>query len=177
MQHGPDHPRPRFLALLDRCDHCLATLEGTAIMVLLTGLLGLGLCQLLLRNLFASGLFWGDALLRHLVLWLGFLGASLATRERQHISIDALARVLPAWCQPWLTLLTNLTAALVCTLLFQAAWRFVQDEYTAGTVVVPGVSAWWAESILPLGLCIMALRYFLRVLETFWQLLQRSPPV
>jgi TRAP-type C4-dicarboxylate transport system permease small subunit len=176
MQHVPCHPRPRFLALLDRCDACLAAVERTAVVILLTGLIGLGLYQLLLRNLFASGLFWGDALLRHLVLWLGFLGASLATRERQHLSIDALARVFPAGCQPWLTLLTNLTAALVCTLLFQAAWRFVQDEYAAGTMLVPGVSTWLAESIMPFGLSIMALRFFLRVLEISWQLRQRVPP-
>jgi TRAP-type C4-dicarboxylate transport system permease small subunit len=115
--------------------------------------------------------------LRHLVLWLGFLGASLATRDRQHLSIDALARVLPAWCQPWLTLLTNLTAALVCTLLLQAAWRFVQDEHAAGATLVPGVATWLAGSIIPLGLCIMILRFCLRVLDTFWQLLQRSQPL
>ena len=176
MQNVPCHTQPRFLALLDRCDACLATVERAAIVVLLTALVAIGLYQLLLRNLFASGLFWGDALLRHLVLWLGFLGASLATRERQHLSIDALARVFPAGWQPWLTLLTNLTAALVCTLLFQAAWRFVQDEYAAGTVLVPGVSTWLAESIMPLGLSIMALRFFLRVLEICWQLLQRLAP-
>jgi C4-dicarboxylate transporter DctQ subunit len=174
MQNVRDHTRPRFLALLGRCDSCLATVERTAVVILLTGLIGLGLYQLILRNMFASGLFWGDALLRHLVLWLGFLGASLATRDRQHLSIDILAQVLPAWCQPWLTLLTNLTAALVCSLLFQAAWRFVQDEYAAGTVLIPGVATWLAESIIPLGLFIMALRFFLRVLEMFWQLLQRS---
>ena len=177
MPNVPCQPPPRFLAMLDRCDRCLASIERAAVVVLLTGLIGLGVCQMLLRNLFASGLFWGDAVLRHLVLWLGFLGASLAARERQHLSIDALGRVLPAWCQPWLTLLTNLTAAVVCALLLQAAWRFVQDEYATGAVLVPGVATWLAESIIPLGLLVMTWRFCLRVLAMLCQLLRRSSSV
>jgi C4-dicarboxylate transporter DctQ subunit len=166
--------RSRFLDVLYRLDHCLARVERAAVVLLLSSLLGLGLCQMLLRNLFASGWFWADVLLRHLVLWLGFLGASLATREQQHLSIDALARMLPAWCQPWLTLLTNLTAAGVCLLLLQAAWRFVQDEYAVGTVLVPGVATWLAGSIMPIGLLVMAWRFVLRGLEILCQLVRRS---
>jgi TRAP-type C4-dicarboxylate transport system permease small subunit len=163
------------MARLQRLDRCLALVEGAAVGVLLAGLLGLGLWQMLLRNLFASGLFWGDALLRHLVLWLAMLGASLATREQQHLSLDLLTRFLPGAYRPWMTLLTNLGAVLVCALLSQAAWRFVQDEYTAGTMLDFGVATWIAQSILPLGFLSMTLRFALRVLEALRQLGRRPP--
>jgi TRAP-type C4-dicarboxylate transport system permease small subunit len=162
------------MVVLHRLDNYLAAIERAAVVVLLATLLGLGLLQLLLRDLFASGLFWADALLRHLVLWLGLLGASLATHQRQHLSLDALARVLPARCQPWVTALTHLTATAVCLLLVQAAWRFVQNEYNAGTEVVPGVATWQAMSIMPVELLVMSLRFALPVLEILSQLLPRS---
>ena len=163
------------MALLQRLDHFLAVLERVAVGLLLIGLLGLGLWQLLLRNLFASGLFWGDTLLRHIVLWLGILGASLATREQQHLSLDMLTRFLPVAYHPWIALLTNLAAVLVCALLVQAAGRFVQDEFTAGTVLDFGVATWTAQSIIPLGFLLMTLRFALRVVEALRQLGQRQP--
>lgn len=153
------------MTTLHRVDHLLAILERVAIVILLSGLIGLGMLQLVLRNLFASGLFWADPVLRHLVLWLAFLGASLATRERRHLSMDALARALPAACQPWLVRLTHLTAMLVCLLLMSAAWRFVLEEYRAGTVLVPGVATWLAGSIMPCAFLIMAWRFALHVLD------------
>jgi TRAP-type C4-dicarboxylate transport system permease small subunit len=162
------------MVVLHRLDNYLATVERAAVVVLLMALLGLGLLQLLLRNLFASGLFWADTLLRHLVLWLGLLGASLATHTRQHLSLDALVHVVPDRYRPWLAVLTHLTAAAVCLLLVQAAWRFVQNEYSAGTALVPGVATWLAVSIIPLELLVMSLRFALRALEILRQSLQRS---
>ena len=161
--------------ILHRLDGWLAVVERTAVVLLLGGLLGLGLLQILLRNLFASGLFWADALLRHMVLWLGLLGAALATRERRHLSIDALARLLPAWCQPWSALLTDLTAMLICALLSRSAWTLVQYERAAGTVLAFGVATWLAQSIIPLGFLVMTLRFALQGLTTLRTLVRGRP--
>ena len=63
------------MVVLYRLDSMLAVVERALLVPLLSGLIGLGL-QMLLRNLFASGLFWADEVLRHVVVWLGMLGAS-----------------------------------------------------------------------------------------------------
>jgi C4-dicarboxylate transporter DctQ subunit len=158
-----------------RVDRLLAAVEQAVAVVMLLGLLGLGLLQVLLRNLFAGGLFWADGVLRHMVLWLGFLGASLATREQRHLSIDALPRMLPDRARAWTALLTNLTAVVVCALLTKAAWRFVQFEGMAGTTLAVGLATWVAQAIMPWGLLIMTLRFAWRTLETLVQLVQRLP--
>ena len=54
----------------------------------------LAFLQIFLRNVFTTGLAWGDLVLRNLVLWIGFIGATLATREGKHINIDILSRSL-----------------------------------------------------------------------------------
>ena len=110
------------MGLLHWLDHWLASLERALVVLLLTGLLGLGLLQVIERNVLASGLFWAASCCRHLVLWLGFLGASLATREQRHLSIDVLSHFLPTRWQLWLGLLINTVALVLCMLLVQAAW-------------------------------------------------------
>jgi C4-dicarboxylate transporter, DctQ subunit len=160
------------MGLLHWLDHWLANLERALVVLLLTGLLGLGLLQVIERNVLASGLFWADELLQHLVLWLGFLGASLATREHRHLSIDFLSHVLPRRWQLWLGLMINTVALVLCMLLVQAAWGLVRSEYTAGTMLTFGVPAWLAQSIIPLGFGAITLRFALRLVETLARLLQ-----
>ena len=68
----------------------------TALLVLVLGFMVVfAFLQVVLRNIFDEGILWGDILLRHLVLWVGFIGASLATREQKHINIDLFSRWLP----------------------------------------------------------------------------------
>ena len=158
------------MAFMHRLDRLLAGLERAAIVVLLLSLLFLGLLQIILRNVLAGGLFWADEVLRHLVLWLGFLGASLATHEQRHLRMDVLARWMPEGAQPWLTLLLNLVAASGCAILAQAAWTFVRFEREAGAVLSVGLAVWMVQSIVPLGFALMALRFALRMLEVLAQL-------
>ena len=158
------------MAFMHRLDRLLAGLERAVVVVLLLSLLLLGLLQIILRNVFASGLFWADEVLRHLVLWLGFLGASLAAHEQRHLRMDVLARCMPAGGQPWLALLINLFAASGCAILAQAAWTFVRFERESGAVLSVGLAVWIAQSIVPLGFLLMALRFALRLLEALAQL-------
>jgi TRAP-type C4-dicarboxylate transport system permease small subunit len=160
------------MGLLHWLDHWLANLERALVVLLLTGLLGLGLLQVIERNVLASGIFWADEVLQHLVLWLGFLGASLATREHRHLSIDVLSHFLPVRWHLWLGLLVNTAALVLCMLLVQAACGLVRSEYTAGTMLTFGVPAWLAQSIIPLGFGAITLRFALRLVETLARMLQ-----
>jgi TRAP-type C4-dicarboxylate transport system permease small subunit len=160
------------MGLLHWLDHWLANLERALVVLLLTGLLGLGLLQVIERNVLASGIFWADEVLQHLVLWLGFLGASLATREHRHLSIDVLSHFLPVRWHLWLGLLVNTAALVLCMLLVQAACGLVRSEYTAGTMLTFGVPAWLAQSIIPLGFGAITLRFALRLVESLIRLLQ-----
>lgn len=154
---------------LQQLEQRLAVLERAAVVVSFMGLLLLGLLQIVLRNIFASGIFGADEILRHLVLWIGFLGASLATREQRHLRIDLLSRVLSQRCQPWLDGITHLVALVGCVLLAQAAWGFVSEEWMAGTVLTAGIAAWIAQSMIPLGFGLMACRFALHLVNIWAQ--------
>ncbi|HMK66704.1 MAG TPA: TRAP transporter small permease subunit, partial [Thermodesulfobacteriota bacterium] len=60
-------------------------LEEIVLGSLLSVMVLLGCIQVLSRNILSISLFWVDPLLRHLVLWIALLGASVATRQDRHI--------------------------------------------------------------------------------------------
>jgi len=138
--------------------------EDIVLMLLLGGLVALASAQILMRNLLDAGMPWADPLLRLLVLWLALAGALAATRENKHIRIDLLSRFLPEWLTSWTERFTSAFTALVCALLAWYGGRLVWFEYQDGSIIAPGVPAWIAELIIPLGFGLMALRFALRTL-------------
>ena len=65
------------------------------LLVLLMGLIiALAFSQIILRNFLSHSIWWADPLIRHLVLWASFLGATIATRKNQHIKIDIIFRFI-----------------------------------------------------------------------------------
>ncbi len=71
-------------------------LEEILLVSLVVLMVSLGFLQILFRNLISVGIVWIDSLVRHLVLWIALLGASIATRENRHITIDVISgRVSP----------------------------------------------------------------------------------
>ncbi|HIL83344.1 MAG TPA: TRAP transporter small permease subunit, partial [Pseudomonadales bacterium] len=89
-------------------------LEDGALVLALVSMLVMALTQILLRNLFDSGFLWAESFLRILVLWVAILGAMVATRDRNHISIDLLSRLLPAGYFVPLQIVSLLFAAVLC---------------------------------------------------------------
>ncbi|HIA08341.1 MAG TPA: TRAP transporter small permease subunit, partial [Chromatiaceae bacterium] len=72
----------------------LHRVEDGMLATLLFLMVTLAFSQIVLRNLFDSGFIWGEPVLRVLVMWLGLGGALVATRENNHISVDAVLRLL-----------------------------------------------------------------------------------
>ena len=66
--------------------------EDALLVILLSAMIALAGTQILLRNLLDTGFVWIDPMLRVLVLWLGLIGATVATRNDKHIQIDVLTR-------------------------------------------------------------------------------------
>ncbi len=75
-----------MLKVLHTVDAVLAALEKAAVVLMVVVLVGLPLTQIVMRLTGQGGLPWGHEIVRVLVMWLAFFGASLATRERRHIT-------------------------------------------------------------------------------------------
>jgi len=142
------------------------TFEDGLLVVMLTGMILVAATQILLRNVFDTGLAWGDPLLRMMVLWLGLLGAMVATRDRNHISIDVLSRYLPARARRVSHLITDCFTLIVCALLAFHGARFVWQDQAAGVRVFADLPAWLFELIIPIGFSVICARYLLHFIMT-----------
>ena len=84
----------------------ISRLENILLVVFVLFMIGLSFTQVILRNFFSSGFNWADMCLRNIVLWVGFIGASLATRDNRHITIDAVTNFLSHRFKLWAEILT-----------------------------------------------------------------------
>jgi len=150
---------------LSRLHQLALRLEDGLLVLMLTAMILLAGIQIVLRNLWDSGLAWGDPSLRVLVLWITMLGAMAATRDQHHIRIDLLPRFLPPRGRSAAQRITDLFAALVCGLLAWHSGRFVWLEYQDGIVLFGAIPAWVCELAMPLGFGLMALRFALRAIS------------
>lgn len=152
------------MRVLHRIDEFLATLEQALIVVFLAAMVLLAFFQVMLRNLWGFGLPWMDILLRHVVLWLGIVGASLATKMKRHIRIDVLPRQFPLRLQRIVERGILLFAAAVSILLGLGAVDLVQQEQAAGSIAFGAVPTWGLQLILPVGFAILAFRFAIQLL-------------
>jgi TRAP-type C4-dicarboxylate transport system permease small subunit len=151
--------------LIDRIDNAWATVERTLIVALLLAMLVLAVFQVLLRNAFNTGIEWADVTVRHLVLWVGLLGASIAAKENRHLSVDIASRIIPQKWHHLVESVLSVVTAGVCGLLCWAAALFSLFLYHEGTGTLVGFPALLAGGILPLAFAGVAMRFAVRAVR------------
>jgi TRAP-type C4-dicarboxylate transport system permease small subunit len=134
-------------------------LEYLVLVFLFTVMVGLAFLQIVLRIFFATGILWGDPLLRHLLLWVALLGAIMAAKEGKHINIDVISRLLTERGKAVIQALTDLFSACICILLIEASLKFMRDEFQAGTAAFSMIPVWIVAIIFPVAFGLIAFRF------------------
>lgn len=137
----------------------LYKIEDSVLVGLLLLMIGLAVTQIFLRNMFDVAIVWSEVLVRVLVLWVGLVGAMVASRSGNHINIDILDRYLPARAKPLAAFSVELFTAVVCFFVTYYSVLFVQVEYADGGIVFGKVPAWVCESIIPFAFAVIGVRY------------------
>ena len=169
---------------LRRLERALVAIETGLLVAIVCGIVALSFLQVALRGLFSTGLLWADTLLRHLVLWVGFLGAAAAASADKQFAMDAAARALSGRAKAAASALTSAFTALVCAILARASWTFLREEFgvwsedhargvlfSIGDFHCPG---WIFELILPAGFALLALHYLLKLAQSLLEI--NHPP-
>jgi TRAP-type C4-dicarboxylate transport system permease small subunit len=153
------------MRLLQAIDRTLARAETVLLVIFLGTMVLLAFAQVVLRNVFGTGLLWGDTLVRHMVLWAGFIGGALAAFEGRHIGIDALTKFLSPRARNVAGTVTNLFGAVVCYYLAQASWTFLLDERESGSEFILSLPGWVAMVIIPAGYALIMAHFLVKVFE------------
>ena len=154
----------RFVDVIGRS---VVRCEEVFFALLLGALLVVGLVPIVCRLLDVPGIDWSGPLSRQLVLWVALFGAGAATRDRKHITIDAVGHVLPARARLALRAATELFGAVVCGVLVAISIAFVRDEalFTEGETAFLGLPKSWLPAVIPVGMSLLAVRFFLAALS------------
>jgi len=152
----------KVLAALERF---LVRFETSVLVLSLSLMVVLAFAQVVLRNAFDTGLLWGDTVVRHLVLWVGFAGAALAASDDRHIAIDALTKFLPPKVRHLSRVLTSLFAVIVCVVLADAGTTLLLDEMEFGGTLVLGLPSWVGVVILPPGYLLLAFHFLMKAFQ------------
>jgi len=143
----------------------LHILEDIIVSLILMIMMLFSFYQIIMRNFFDSGFIWGDSFLRILVLWLGLVGAILASRKGKQLSIDVLSQFIPYPYKSYIKTINLLFAAIICFIISYYSCLFVYLEYEDATVAFENVPAWVTEVIIPVGFLIMGLKYTAQIVN------------
>ncbi len=115
--------------------------------------------ELVLRTFFHTGIPGTSGYVQNLTLWVGFLGAMIASRERRHLNLSTGMMAF----SPRLQGIANMTAATVSTAvssgLFWASLQFVRAEMESPASIAGWLPIWMVEAILPISFAIITLRF------------------
>jgi C4-dicarboxylate transporter, DctQ subunit len=149
----------------------LTEIEDLILVLMLVSMILLASSQIVLRNLFDAGIVWVDPLLQVMVLWIGLIGAMVASRDNRHIRIDLLGEILNKNTHLLIQTFVGQFCAWICFIIAGYGAKWVWSDYIDE---LPGFSifpAWLLEVIIPFAFAIIGIRYF--VLSLCWATLLR----
>ena len=162
----------KIVRLIDRG---LSALVTVLLVCSFTLMLALAASQVVLRQVLHANLPWGDLAARHLVVWVGFFGAALASRRGQHFHIGFIARLLGPRSEPWFHAAADFLAVGVCVLLVGASWTFVTVGLDPKATLFLGIRQTTAALIVPGGFCLMAVQFVLHAIQSLGKALRGEP--
>jgi TRAP-type C4-dicarboxylate transport system permease small subunit len=162
------------MKILYLLDEKISRLEQILIVALLMVMILMAFSQIVLRNFFNTGIGWGDALVRYLVVWVGFIGAAIAAREDKHITIDVFARWITGAGESTVQAISHFCSAAICGLLTWAGIKFIWFEAQMGGTTFFKLPVWVPELIIPFAFGLMTLRYTLRLINGFTKTKSRT---
>ena len=151
--------------------------EDALLVLVLSAMILLAGSQIVMRNLFDSGFVWIDPLLRVLVLWLGLIGATVATRDNKHIRIDLSAKFFELKTHLLVQSFVGQISAWTCLLIGAYGMNWIRLDYADGLTAFLGIPAWMLEIIVPLSFALIGVRYLVMSICWFRMFLRewRSP--
>ncbi|MGH8245189.1 MAG: TRAP transporter large permease subunit, partial [Gammaproteobacteria bacterium] len=125
----------------------------------------LPVAELILRTFFSTGIPGSSSYVQHLTLWVGFLGAIVAARAKQHLTFIPTLEFLP---KIWQRLAAIFSATVSAAVAFGLAWgsiQFVSSEMEAPMRIAGWLPAWALEAVLPVSFAAIAVRFILQAGE------------
>lgn len=146
------------MKFLRRLNYGLYRAQKVVVVVFFLALLALSALQVILRIMFHSGIPNAEMLMQYLVMWVAFLGASLAAYKGRHISLDVVSRSLRKLNKNLIKMIVGFVSTVILAFLLKASIEFVLNEMSDSQAIF-FIPVWMLETIIPIMFFLMLLVY------------------
>jgi C4-dicarboxylate transporter, DctM subunit len=130
--------------------------RGLLVAIVLTMIL-LPTLEAVLRRAIGGGIPDAIPYTTHLTLWVGFVGAMLATATERHLALSTVDLLPERWRTAARSYGHIVSALVTGALAYASLDMIIADRHRIDTLA-GGVPEWWFETIMPIGFAVMAVR-------------------
>ena len=132
--------------------------------------------EVLRREIFAYSSIWGEEIVRYSFIYLAWIGAAAAVKERAHIRIDVIMHYLGPRAKALLYIFGDLVMFGVALIALYWSWETVHVSWKFGSVSHGlRVSMVWFLLAVPVGFALMLLRLTQSILNDMRSLRDGTP--
>ncbi|MXX85561.1 MAG: TRAP transporter large permease subunit [Acidobacteria bacterium] len=145
----------------------VAVLEDAVSVGALVLMAAIPITEALIRPVYPTGIPGSFMWVQHLTLWVAFLGAAVASRRGELLSLSAGPSMVSEVWRPRLLSLSGAVGVVVSVVLSYASVVLTRAEWQGGRELALGVPVWAAVAVMPVGFLLIAWRLWRRV-PTRW---------
>ena len=124
------------------------------------------------REVFSHGFPWAQKLAVYLMIWGGFLGASLTSYQGGHLSPDVARKLWAPGVKKLFERLAYMLTALFCFLAFYYSFQYVFETYELEDKdIILKLPIWLVQAVIPYVFLSMGIR------NTFYALIEDLRPI
>lgn len=132
--------------------------------------------EVLRREIFSYSSIWGEEIVRYSFIYLAWIGAAAAVKERAHIRIDVIMHYLPPRAKAVLYIFGDLVMFVVAIIALYWSYETVHISAKFGSVTDGlRISKVWFLMAVPLGFALIIWRLLQSFVRDFRSLRDGTP--
>ncbi|GAB5375611.1 MAG: hypothetical protein AcusKO_20730 [Acuticoccus sp.] len=142
-------------------DRVLQVLNAALTAFALAAMFATVITLVIARFVFGIAIFWGEELARYLMIYMAFIGASVAMRCNLHPRLTVFATMLPLAVQKVLEAIIYVLLLLTLVILF---WQGLDIAREEGIMRTPAlrIEYFWVFLAVPVGAALMVIQLLSR---------------
>ena len=134
-------------------------LEEIFLVILMIAATLLVAAQVVTRFILKVPLPWSEEIARYMFLWLTWVGAAYATKERKHVRIDIIYEKLPEAGKKVCTVISTVIWIIFLGIMVYLSFRLTRSVASGGQIAVgSGIPMWIPYASIPVGMGLMLFR-------------------
>ncbi len=143
--------------MLQRTSAALRRWTELIVMVMMAFLVVVVVASVIFRYVLLAPLSWSEEVGRYVMIWLGFLSASLAVHQGLHVGVEFLVNWMPARLAAWLRGLAGACVAIFLLIVTAYGFYLVGNLWDQLSPVLE-IRMTWPYLAIPVGSLLMLIQ-------------------